>query len=74
MLITEDEREVIQRLARGMSQREIGRELYISPSAVYVRLHRLRQRLGFRSTYQLMAWYGASYGAASYAPPMVLMR
>ena len=50
------EDEAVARLAaRGASANEIARELHMTPRSVYRRLARLRERLGARSSAELVA-------------------
>lgn len=60
------EAKLLQLVSRGMSDREIGERLHLSPPAVRRRIERLRSRTHTSNRTELAAWAG-SHGF--YAPP-----
>jgi DNA-binding NarL/FixJ family response regulator len=54
--LTEQETKVLRLVAAGMSNAEIGRELYISPKTVSVHVSNLLRKLEVRSRVQAAAW------------------
>jgi DNA-binding CsgD family transcriptional regulator len=50
------ELEVLRLVARGQTDREIARELYMSPSTVQKHLTRIRQKTGLRRRSELARW------------------
>lgn len=53
--LSDADRDVIARLAQGRSTRQIARELWVTTSAVSMRLMRLRHRAGVATTAALIA-------------------
>ena len=49
---TEYERDVLTRLAQGLTPTEIGKELHLTRYAVSKRIQQLRRRLGHATTWQ----------------------
>ncbi|MFE2041679.1 hypothetical protein ACFXAZ_12245 [Streptomyces sp. NPDC059477] len=58
--LTERQLRIVRELAAGYSQAQVGPRIGISRSAVDKEVAAARDALGFRTTYQLMAWYGRS--------------
>jgi DNA-binding NarL/FixJ family response regulator len=59
--LSERQRRIIQLAAEGLTDREIGHELYLSESTVRFHMQSLKQRLHARSKTQLVAeaiWLG----------------
>jgi DNA-binding CsgD family transcriptional regulator len=54
-IATPEDEEVARLAARGASATEIARELHMTPRSVYRRLARLRDRLGARTSTELVA-------------------
>lgn len=54
--------EVAALVARGLSNREIARELVITERSAESHVERIRDRLGLRSRAQLAAWFVTSHG------------
>ena len=54
--------EVAALVARGLSNREIARELVITERSAESHVERIRDRLGLRSRAQLAAWFVTSRG------------
>ncbi|MEU8606593.1 AAA family ATPase [Actinoplanes sp. NPDC048791] len=52
-LMTADERQIAHLAAQGLSNREIGQQLYLSPRTVGSRLYRIFPKLGIKSRAQL---------------------
>ena len=52
--LTPRERDVLQRISNGQSNKEAGRELGISPRTVEVHMARVMEKLGARNTADLM--------------------
>ena len=50
------ELEVLRLVAKGLTDREIARELYMSPSTVQKHLTRIRQKTGLRRRSELARW------------------
>ncbi|MET9977581.1 LuxR C-terminal-related transcriptional regulator [Streptomyces microflavus] len=57
---TARQRAILQELEAGYSQQQAGRRLALAESTVTKDLTRLRDRLGVRTLYQVMAWWGRS--------------
>lgn len=59
--LTEDQQLAVlplaRRLAAGMTLQEIGADLYLSKSAIAMRISRARQAVGARTNDQLVAWF-----------------
>ncbi|WP_413099252.1 response regulator [Streptomyces sp. Inha503] len=54
--LTEREEEVIQGIARGLTNPEIAAELYIAPSTVKTHLGSVQAKLGLRNRVEIAAW------------------
>ncbi|WP_262700206.1 MULTISPECIES: response regulator [Streptomyces] len=54
--LTEREEEVIQGIARGLTNPEIAAELYIAPSTVKTHLSSVQAKLGLRNRVEIAAW------------------
>jgi len=61
--LTPREREVVDLLARGLSNREIARSLYISPATAARHVANIFTKLGFSSRSQVAAWAAARAAA-----------
>jgi DNA-binding NarL/FixJ family response regulator len=53
--LTEDEIEIVRRIARGMSNRQISDDLYTSESAIKVSVRRIMRKLGVRRRWEAVA-------------------
>lgn len=58
--ISERESEVIECLSHGMSEKEIGEKLYISPKTVKNHLNNIRRKLGVQKNIEIIAYYIAN--------------
>jgi DNA-binding NarL/FixJ family response regulator len=56
--LSDDDRGLLQLVALGLSDHEIGRQLYLSPHTVKHRIDRLRHRVHARNRVHLAAWVG----------------
>jgi DNA-binding NarL/FixJ family response regulator len=56
--LSESDISLLQLLAAGLTDHEIGRQLYLSHHTVKHRIDRLRRRVGARNRVQLAAWAG----------------
>jgi len=56
--LTERQRRILGELDAGYSQGQIGPRIGLSRSAVDKEIAAIRATLGFRTTFQVMAWYG----------------
>jgi len=54
--LTPREREVAELVAEGLSNGEIAADLYISRRTVETHVDHIKQKLGFRTRHQVMAW------------------
>jgi two-component system NarL family response regulator len=54
--LTERERQILHLLTQGLSNKEIGLELSLSPHTVKVHLHRILEKLDLRSRVEAAAW------------------
>lgn len=54
--LTERERQILHLLIQGLSNKEIGLELSLSPHTVKVHLHRILEKLDLRSRVEAAAW------------------
>lgn len=54
--LTDREEEVIQGIARGLTNPEIAAELYIAPSTVKTHLGSVQAKLGLRNRVEVAAW------------------
>ena len=50
------ELDILRLVARGMTDNEIGAELYLSPRTVQNHLSRLREKIGVRRRSELARW------------------
>lgn len=55
-LLTPREVQVIQLLAEGLTNAEIGRRLYLSTDTIKTHLRRINAKLGTRSRAETVAW------------------
>lgn len=58
--ITKREKEIIELLAHGLSEKEIGEKLFISPKTVNNHLDNIRKKTGVSKNIELVAYYLAS--------------
>ena len=65
--LTRREREIAQLLARGESDRQIAEALFVSVGTVGVHVHRILQKLGLRSRWQVADWLEA-HNASGHDP------
>lgn len=54
--LTERERQILHLLTHGLSNKEIGSELALSPHTIKVHLHRILDKLDLRSRVEAAAW------------------
>lgn len=54
--LTERERQILHLLTQGLSNKEIGQELSLSPHTVKVHLHRILDKLDLRSRVEAATW------------------
>lgn len=54
--LTEREREVLQRVARGLSNQQVADELFVSQATVKTHLNRVFAKLGFATRVQAVVW------------------
>ena len=54
-MLSPREREVAQLVARGLSNKEVARELGLSDGTVKIHIHSIFQKLGAKSRYWLIA-------------------
>lgn len=54
--LTPEERTVLKLIAQGMTDRELSRELFVSPRTVQNRLAGLREKIGVRRRSELACW------------------
>ncbi len=66
--LTEREREILQLLAEGMRNDDIGARLAISPQTVQTHVRNLLSKLGMHSKLEAVAW-AVRYGAVEVSPP-----
>ena len=55
--ITKREKEIIELLAHGLSEKEIGEKLFISPKTVNNHLDNIRKKTGVSKNIELVAYY-----------------
>jgi len=55
-LLAQREQEVLRLLAQGLTDREIGHQMYISPRTVQNHLTRIREKTGMRRRSELARW------------------
>jgi DNA-binding NarL/FixJ family response regulator len=60
--LTPREREIAALIARGLSNRAIGAELYIAPATVARHVANMLTKLGFSSRAQVAAWVAGQPG------------
>lgn len=58
--ISDREKEIVDCLAKGMSEKEIGEKLYISPKTVNNHLTNIRAKLGVNKNIEIIAYYLAT--------------
>ena len=58
--ITEREKEIIEYLSHGLSEKEIGEKLFISPKTVSNHLDNIRRKLGVSKNIEIVAFYIAN--------------
>lgn len=58
--ITPREKDIIEYLCHGMSEKEIGEKLYISPKTVSNHLDNIRRKLGVNKNIEIVAYYIAN--------------
>lgn len=58
--ISQRESEIIECLSHGMSEKEIGEKLYISPKTVNNHMDSIRKKLGVTKNTEIMAYYVAA--------------
>jgi DNA-binding CsgD family transcriptional regulator len=63
--LTAREREIASLLARGLSNREIGKRLVITEGTVEVHVKHILSKLGFRSRSQVVSWYKRQHAEPS---------
>lgn len=59
--ITDREKEIIEYLCRGLSEKEIGEKLFISPKTVSNHLDNIRRKLGVSKNIEIIGYYVANY-------------
>lgn len=59
-LISKRENEVIEELAHGLSEKEIGEKLFISPKTVKIHLDNIRKKIGVSKNIEIVAYYVAT--------------
>lgn len=59
-IISKRETEIIECLTHGMSEKEIGEKLYISPKTVNNHLDNIRKKIGVSKNTELIAYYVAT--------------
>nr|MDP9495637.1 helix-turn-helix transcriptional regulator [Actinomycetota bacterium] len=64
-VLTPQELQIAQMAANGMSNREIGQQLYLSPRTVGSHLYRIFPKLGITSRHQLRTVLDAAFGTVS---------
>jgi DNA-binding NarL/FixJ family response regulator len=57
--VTQREAEVLELLARGLSNRDLAARLYLSPRTVEKHVENLARKIGARSRYELVAYAAA---------------
>jgi DNA-binding NarL/FixJ family response regulator len=62
--LTSREHEVARLVAQGLTNREIGNALVISPGTVHVHVKHILAKLGFRGRAQIASWVSAQAVAA----------
>lgn len=58
--ISKREMEIIECLSHGMSEKEIGEKLFISPKTVNNHMDNIRRKLGVNKNIEIVAYYVAS--------------
>lgn len=58
--ISKRETEIIEELSHGLSEKEIGEKLYISPKTVSNHLDNIRRKLGVSKNIEIVAYYIAN--------------
>jgi len=56
--LSDTDSELLKLVALGLSDHEIGRQMYLSPHTIKHRIERVRRRLHMRNRIQLAAWAG----------------
>lgn len=58
--ISKRELEIIEELSHGLTEKEIGEKLYISPKTVNNHLDRIRKKIGVTENIEIVAYYIAN--------------
>lgn len=58
--ISKRENEIIENLSHGLSEKEIGEKMYISPKTVSNHLDNIRRKLGVSKNIEIVAYYIAT--------------
>lgn len=58
--ISKRELEIIEELSHGLTEKEIGEKLYISPKTVNNHLDRIRKKIGVTKNIEIVAYYIAN--------------
>lgn len=58
--ISKRENEIIENLSHGLSEKEIGEKMYISPKTVSNHLDNIRRKLGVTKNIEIVAYYIAT--------------
>lgn len=69
--ISDRESEVIECLSHGLSEKEIGEKLYISPKTVKNHLNNIRRKLGIQKNIEIIAYYIANLRGKKFDPKLL---
>lgn len=58
--ISKREKQIIEELSHGLTEKEIGEKLYISPKTVNNHLDNIRKKIGVTKNTELIAYYVAN--------------